>query len=144
MSSNEVEKGDQFNFLFGTPPLLEGEDPKHYEGLRAAIIGDLKPKSALDWINVHDVVTKLWEERRFRKASAAIIRGGMLKAVLHYLQEICMGAPPFLFEKAETKALQYFSSNPKERREVVSLLAQHGITAAQIEAKAAQLEVAAF
>jgi hypothetical protein len=53
------------------------------------------------------------------------------------LQQISRGFQEFHFRR---KALQYFSSSAKERREVISLLAQHGITHSELLAKAAQLE----
>src|SRR6476661_3111157 len=95
----------------------------------------------MDWIHVHDLVTQLWEEQRFRRASAAIIRGGMLAALEYYLEEINMSSElPDFSERFKKKAKQYFSANPKERKEVISLLAQYGITPSELIAKAAQLE----
>src|ERR1700744_6655711 len=89
MSSNEKEQGDQFKYLFGPPALLEGEDPQRYEALHEAIIADLAPKTALEWINVQDQVNKLWEEQRYRAYSSAIINGGIAKAVRYFLELIC-------------------------------------------------------
>ena len=93
----------------------------------------------MDWIHVHDLVTQLWEEQRYRRASTALIRGGMLAALEYYLREISKSC--FLHDWSVTeKANQYFSTNPKERKEIVSLLAQYGITPSELLAKAAQLE----
>jgi hypothetical protein len=127
---------DQLESLFGEPPLLEGEDPGLYSRLRSAVIDDHKPETLVDWIYVNDLVIKLWEEQRYRRASTALIRSGMLKAVEYFLKDICLA----LVDEPEQVALKYFSTNPKERKEVTSLLAQHGITASELQAKAAQLE----
>ena len=43
-------------------------------------------------------------------------------------------------EGFKKKAKQYFSANPQERKEIISLLAQYGITPSELLAKAAQLE----
>jgi hypothetical protein len=120
--------------LFGKPALLEGEDQERYLRLRAAIVADLKPKSILDWINVHDQVNKIWEEQRYKYAAAAIINGAMLKALQYYLEDI---KEPF---GLGDPALDYFSSDANEKKKVISLLAQHGITMAELQAKAMQLE----
>jgi hypothetical protein len=128
----------QLESLLGPPPLLEGEDREAYLALRSALIEDRQPKTVMDWIHVHDLVTQLWEEQRFRRASTALIRSGTLKAIEHFLRDIS----PSLFFESERMALKYFSTNPKERKEVASLLAQHGITHSEIQAKAAQFESA--
>jgi hypothetical protein len=137
MEENKFEIPKQLENLLGPPPLLEGEDREAYLALRSALIEDRQPKTVMDWIHVHDLVTQLWEEQRFRRASAALIRGGMLAALEYYLLEISKSLGDWsLTEKAQ----QYFSTNPKERKEVISLLAQYGITTSELLAKAAQLE----
>jgi hypothetical protein len=139
MSSDKPEDKmcDQLENLFGKPALLEGEDQERYLRLRAAVVGDLKPKSVFDWIDVHDQVNKLWEEQRYKHAAAALINGGLLKALQFYLNDLIRG---LTLTDAEDLALNYFSTNAKEKKEVISLLAQHGITMAELQAKATQLE----
>ena len=127
-----VKANDEFEFLFGKPPLLEGEDLDHYMRLRQAIVDGLNPKTVFDLINAHDQVNKLWEERRYRRAAAALINGGMQSAVKYFLKSI--------YDMPDDLVLKYMSTNAKERKEVLSLLAQHGITIAELQAKAAQLE----
>lgn len=134
MSSDKAKDqgNDQFELLFGKPPLLEGEDLDHYMRLREAVIVELKPKTVFDLINVHDQVNKLWEERRYRRAATALITGGIRNAVEYFLKSID--------DMPDSLILKYRSTSAKERKEVLSLLAQHGITMAELQAKAAQLE----
>jgi hypothetical protein len=139
MDGNKIEIPKQLESLLGQPPLLEGEDREAYLALRSALIEDRQPKTVMDWIHVYDLVTQLWEEQRYRRASAAIIRGAMLAALEYYLQEIYKSCLPVDWCVTEM-AQQYFSGNAKERKEVVSLLAQYGITPSELLAKAAQLE----
>jgi len=139
MSSEEPknEMPNQLESLFGKPALLEGEDQERYLRLRAAVVDDLKPKSLLDWINAQDQVDKLWEEQRYKRAATALIHGGLLKALQFYLNDLIRG---LTLTSAEDLALNYFSTNAKEKKEVISLLAQHGIMMAELQAKATQLE----
>ena len=134
MVKNEIPK--QLESLLGQPQLLEGEDREAYLALQSAVIEDRKPDRLMEWIGVNDLVNKLWEEQRYRRASTALIRSGTLKAIEYFLKDICLA----LFDEPSQMALKYFSTDPNERKEVTSLLAQHGITAAEIQAKAAQLE----
>ena len=145
---------DQLKGLFCEPPLLEGEDPKLYWGLLAAIVNEREPQSTTEWIAVHDLTTKLWEERSLRRASAALVRSGGLKAVEYFLSQIGTGEPfeepDFLDEvrnraamrareKLAQRARDYFGTERKERDLVRSHLGQYGITAAEIHAKATEL-----
>ncbi|MCA6106971.1 hypothetical protein [Bradyrhizobium cenepequi] len=131
---------DQLKGLFCEPPFLEGEDPNLYRGLLAAVIEERKPVTVTDWIAVNDLVTKLWEERVFRRASNALIRGGMIKAVAYYLEQVRDGELDLgrILEASMSEAIGYFSRDPKERNEVRSRLDQYGISQAELHAKAAQ------
>jgi hypothetical protein len=119
--------------LFGKPPLLEGEDEDRYLRLRAAV-RELNPKTVFDLINAKDQVDKLWEEQRYKRAAAALISGGLYKALDYYLKEICE------VDYAEDLTDKYFNGNAKGRKEVMTVLAEYGITMAELQAKAAQLE----
>jgi hypothetical protein len=103
----ENGKNDQFEFLFGKPPLLEGEDEERYLRLRAAVVGELEPKSVFDWINAKDQVDKLWEEERYKRAATALIGGGLPKALDCYLNEICD------VDYAEGLSDKYFNGDAK-------------------------------
>jgi hypothetical protein len=127
-----VNANDEFENLFGKPSLLEGEDLNHYMRLREAIVDGLKPKTVFNWINVHDQVNKLWEEQRYRRATTALITGSLRNAVEYFLK--------LIDDMPDALILQYRSTNANDRKQVLSLLAQHGITMAQLQAKATQLE----
>jgi hypothetical protein len=142
--------------LFDDPPLLEGEDPNLYWGLLAAMIKDRSPQSFLEWTYVLDMVSKLWEEQRFKRASAGLMRGEMFSALKHFLRQIGADGqepehdPTYFLQSGlndfrpppltavEKLAFKYFSKNRREREEVISLLARYGITPAVLQAKAAQ------
>jgi hypothetical protein len=124
---------EQLKGLIDNPPLLDDEDPKLYASLVAAVIEEEKPQGMMDFIDAVDQVNKVWEEWRLRRASVGLIRGDMLMALQYFLQPI-RG-----MQGTSDLALKYFSKNPKERKQVVSLLAQYGITETVIQAKAAQL-----
>lgn len=72
---------DQFQVLFCEPTLLGGEDPSLFWDLVAAVIAERKPETASDWVAVSDLVTKLWEERLLKRASNALVRGGMMQTL---------------------------------------------------------------
>ena len=141
MQKCKIEIPKELESLLGPPPLLEGEDREAYLALRSLVIEEARPKTVTDWVDVHDFVTQLWEEQRFRRASVAIIRGGMLAALEYFLEAIDKSTDfRDHYGGLKRKARQYFSANPKEKNEIISLLAQHGITPSELLAKAAQLE----
>lgn len=122
------------------PPLLEGENPDLYWGIVRGLIEERKPQTMSDWIALSDLATKLWEERLFRKASNALIRGGKLAAVQQFLEEILPGESDL--KRTETNAPRhgnkYFSEDPGKRKEYRSLLAKFGVADAEIYARSAQ------
>jgi hypothetical protein len=122
--------------LLSEPLFLEGEDPQSYWDLVAAMIDHRKPKDVTEWIAIHDEVTMLWEEMRFRRVSAGSIRGELLNAVKYYL---ALTEEKLLAMPSKPAALKYFSKNAKDREEVRARLAQYDITPAELHAKAAQL-----
>lgn len=151
----EFKIPDQLKGLFCEPPLLEGEDPELYWGMIAAVIAERKPATASDWIAVHDLVTKLWEERVFRRASNALVRAGMIKALEYFAGYLSAEEPEqssvtfSLREESDLAEIKraeasrrrresYFGKNAKERNEIRSRLARYGITQAELHAKAAQ------
>lgn len=130
----------QLRGLFCEPSLLEGEDPNLYWGLLAAVIDERKPVTPADWIAVNDLVTKLWDERVLKRASNALICGGTLEALQHFFAELIKGEQHLkrMDDGPAHRAAKYFSDKPTERKEIRSLLAQYGITQAELYAKAAQ------
>ena len=131
---------DELDGLFGDPPLLEAEDPNLYWGLLAGMIRDRNPQSFPEWIYVYDMVDKLWEEQRFKRASTGLMRGEMFNALRYFLANISEdGGLKRIFEGgAKDLAFKYFSEKSREKQEVVALLARYGITPAVLQAKAAQ------
>ncbi|MDH2404336.1 hypothetical protein QCM77_30935 [Bradyrhizobium sp. SSUT18] len=132
--------------LFVEPVLLKSEDPKLYWNMVSAMIDEHRPKSLLDWIELNDLVTKLWEERVLRRATNAIIRGGQRLAVEQFLTEIRPGEDGLnsAANKAERRANKYFSANKKESDETRSQLAKYEITEAEILARSAQNNIDAI
>jgi hypothetical protein len=132
---------DELDGLFGDPPLLEAEDPNLYWGLLAGMIRDRNPQSFPEWIYVYDMVHKLWEEQRLKRASTGLMRGEMFNALMYFLTNISADGPltSIIGEGgAKDLAFKYFSEKSREKREVVALLARYGITPAVLQAKAAQ------
>ena len=130
------ERADQLDNLLGPPPLLEGEDRTRYLRLRAAVESEYKPQSLFDWISVRDTTDKLWEEQRLKRAASALINGGLHKALVYYLTDTCE------LISVEDYASDFFNGDLKEKKEVIGILAQHGITMTELLAKAAQIEAA--
>jgi hypothetical protein len=112
---------------------------------------DRNPQGFSEWIYVHDTVNKLWEEGRLKRASTGLMRGEMFSALMYFLRQIHTdGQEPEQTEQtyflpsidyqppkpsaAEKLAFKYFSKNPEERQEIISLLARYAV----LQAKAVQ------
>jgi hypothetical protein len=137
MSSDksEHENIDQLQDLFEEPPLLKGEDKARFMKLRAAVEAEHKPKTFSEKLNAHAQAIKLWEEQRLRRYAAALRDGAFVEALQSLLEPICQGT----IENAAAIALDYFSTDPKEKKAINAQLVQYGITIEMIEAKAMQI-----
>ncbi|ULK95986.1 hypothetical protein [Bradyrhizobium sp. I71] len=125
--------------LFVEPVLLEGEDPKLYWNMVSAAIDEHQPASFLDWIEINDLVTKLWEERVYRRATNAVIWAGQRTAVEQFVTEIIPGDGRLKsVNMAAREANNYFSASKQEREEVRSQLATYKIGEAEVLARSAQ------
>jgi hypothetical protein len=90
------------------------------------------------FIYVYDMVDKLWDEQRLKRASTGLMRGEIFNALIYFLTKIGADGRQRLTGGAEDLAFKYFSEKPREKQEVVALLARYGITPAVLQAKAAQ------
>jgi hypothetical protein len=132
--------------LFVEPILIKGEEPSHYWNLVSAMIDDHQPQSSFEWFALIDLVAKLWEERFYRRASNATMRGGQRQAVEEFLIEIRPGEARLKSSesKPEREADKYFSGSKEERDEVQSRLAEYEITEAEVLARSAQNNINAI
>jgi hypothetical protein len=136
MSTDKQNKPteDLFKMYLGPPPLLEGEDEARYLHLRNAVSAHMNPETIFDHITVKEMTDKIWEEQRYKLASAALINGGLAEALRYYLNEIYSGV------EADERWDTYCNADAKGRKAVLAALEQHGIAFPQLQAKAAQTE----
>ena len=143
MSVDQVDDTiSQFEDLFGKPPLLEGEDAERYQRLCTEVIRELKPKSFSDFVNAKDQIDKIWEEQRYKRTSAALIDSAHVEALAILLGPIYQGKMTLI--TANKAALQFYGADPKAKKEVAAVMAENGITAAKVQAKAAQMVAASL
>jgi hypothetical protein len=65
-------------FLFGPPPLIQGEDPAAYEAFAAQVIAAVGPVDVLEEIWTRDFIDLSWEVQRLRR-----LRTKYLKSATH-------------------------------------------------------------
>jgi hypothetical protein len=57
---------DDLATLAPTPTLLPGESLERYQFMRQAILADIAPQSAIEWLPVTDIIELSWEIERYR------------------------------------------------------------------------------
>src|SRR5437764_1440763 len=65
----------------GAPPLISGENPEAHEELLARVGGAVRPKDAVEWLCVADVVNLTWEAQRLRRLKAKLLNAARQEAV---------------------------------------------------------------
>lgn len=134
--------------VIGDELLLEGEKPEDFWSLFQAVIDERKPQGFTDWYSAGEETIKRWENGRIRRFSVATVKGGVFEAANYFLNQSAPLLPhpeqpghfmsPYFSEKL---GLNYFSTNPKEQEKAMAQLVQHGITRAEIQAKATELRM---
>jgi len=111
----------QFAWL-GPPPLIDGEDPAAYEGLRTRVSGAVKPKDFLEEIWVRDVVDLSWECLPMRRLKAKLITAAMSSGLDRLLE------PLVGFGDASELASQWEARDRTAMKQVKKYLADVGAT----------------
>lgn len=143
MSANNDEDSatSQMDDLFGEPPLMKGEDKARYFRLLAAVEHAIKLETVFDKIRAREIADKLWLQQRCKQSAASLVDGAHIEALEDLLRPFNPPAISFGDDAASAMARDYYSGEAKAKKmeEIETRLAQYGITAEQIRAKAMQL-----
>jgi hypothetical protein len=81
--------------LFGSAPLIEGEDQAVYDAFLASISAAVNPKDVLEQIWVRDGVDLTWETRRMRRLKASLLTSklsrGLQQVLVTVMDEVQAG-----------------------------------------------------
>jgi len=89
-------------------PLLPGEKPEDYQAIYSAIMREVRPSTALEYILVRELVACVYDERRYRRLRETYIHA----KIVPILEEKLQKAISFDAEAdAEAKALDMYSHN---------------------------------
>jgi len=108
--------------LFGSPPLLDGEDTKTYQQLLTEISAAVTPTDILEKIWVQDVADLTIEVFRLRRLESNLIAVNAYKGLSDTL------APLVGRSQAETLAEDWAARKPEVVKEVNKILAAAGLS----------------
>ena len=118
--------------LFGSPPLLPGEDPSRYQKLLSGIISTIDPKDHIEWIWVIEITDLTWEVIRYRSLEAAYIRSKLPEQLERVLAKL-LGAEaglsnhaPAIQDKAKRLALGWRQGQKQDCKAVEDILSRNG------------------
>ncbi len=127
--------GEQLG-VFGSPPLLEGEDIKAYKELASRFCAFVQPADILEEMWVQDVVDHTWEVLRLRGLSARLIGANMHKGLRETL------VPLVGLSQAETLAEAWAASrNPEVVEKIDKALASAGLSMEAVRAQTYSLKL---
>jgi hypothetical protein len=86
-----VDAVDTLMDILDDTPLLPGEDPEDYRSVHLAIMSEVKPSTALDYVLMRELVACVYDERRYRRLRENYI----LSKLASYLEEALKKAIPF-------------------------------------------------
>src|SRR5215218_10058156 len=70
------------------PLLLPGESLENYQTLRQAILTEITPKSAIEWLLAIDIVELSWEIQRYRLLRHKLLERSRQRAIADALSQI--------------------------------------------------------
>jgi len=62
-----------YSTLTTAPALLPGEDPDHYQLIRDAVVREIDPQTAIEWLFVSDLVELSWDILRYRRLRQKVL-----------------------------------------------------------------------
>lgn len=112
------------------PPLLPGESLERYQLLRQAILAELAPRSAIEWLLATDVVEFSWEIQRYRLIRQKLLESYRQRAIEHSLRHVDLaGIPPESVEHASQHIhhnARAWRTDPKAANEIEARLLAYG------------------
>ena len=81
----EIQLPAEIGLLLGKAPLLANEDPNEYAALLNALLREVKPSDAIEWIWVKDIADLTWEILRYRRIKTAHTNGQFASAIAQRL-----------------------------------------------------------
>jgi hypothetical protein len=97
----------KFSAPFGSPPLIEGEDPAAYEEVLRRVSDALKPNDFIETIFVQDVAESTWEALRMRRFKAHLLTSFMPGELAGVLEPIMYGERKLAIELAQQWAIRH-------------------------------------
>jgi len=112
------------------PPLVGDETVEEYAKFFRAIVADLNPVDAINWLYTRDVVDLAWQIRRERAVSVGIIKLKQKEVVRDHLKATVDASDPakaaiYRIFSAANEA-ESWASDPAARKEIDARLAARG------------------
>ena len=121
--------------LFGSAPLIEGEDGEAYDNLLTGISSTVKPADILEEIWVRDIVDLVWEGFRLRR-----LKVNLMTATAHKgLKEAI--TPLVGWSEADDLAKAWAARKPSALKRVDKILASAGMTMDAVMAQTLSLKL---
>jgi hypothetical protein len=129
----------EFETLTPPPLLLPGENLEQYQLMQQAILAEIAPRSAIEWLLAIDVVELSWDIQRYRLLRHKILQTFRQQAVERALSRIdLVGIPPSFQEEASCytrlNALSW-RMDPAAATEIEFRLGSYGLDAHSINAE---------
>jgi len=77
-----------YSTLTTAPALLPGEDPDHYQLIRDAVVREIDPQTAIEWLFVSDLVELSWDILRYRRLRQKVLEASRELAIQAILERI--------------------------------------------------------
>jgi hypothetical protein len=120
--------------IFGSAPVLRGEDSQAYDELLTQVSSDVKPSDIIEQIWIRDIVDLTWEIQRWRRVKTSIIARAVPNALRQVLAPLAEADENSEWMNALIKA--WVGQKPSAIKRVNKLLASRKLTFDRVIARA--------
>lgn len=141
--------------IFGSPPIIPGEDSSAYDELLLRATSALKPTDIIEEMFLNDIVRSTWDIIRLRRLQNALLNSAAHKGLMRVLEPLVeRPAIPFrtLLDRighkqtfgwmSEELAERWRAQDPDAHKKVAALLEEAGLSMAEVMAEALSIKIA--
>jgi hypothetical protein len=136
MSSNQKFTLEKIKALLGPPPLIKGESEEAYSNWWGVFVAEFEPESFSDWLDVHQLAKKHWEQERLNRCNTALLNNVLLSALTDLLTTFNSAKPGSHIAIPSAVAHAYYAGDKRAMEEARKKVASCGVTDDHILAEA--------
>ena len=130
---------DEIRKLLEKPPLIRGENEAAFWNWVSVFADEHQPESFSDWLEVHDIAVKQWEQNRLQRSNSALIEAVLYPALKNLVRPFYTQLNNVSLLYVNQIAHDFYYGDDEKKEKAYETLKRIGITEDQIVAEAIKI-----